>query len=34
MFKDTHYDAAAARLAVPVVAVKAVADVESNGVTH
>jgi hypothetical protein len=34
MFTDTHYDAAAARLGVPVVAVKAVADVESNGGAH
>lgn len=33
-FSDADYSAAAARLGVPVPAVRAVADVESNGVTH
>jgi hypothetical protein len=34
MFSEADYSAAAARLGVPVAAVRAVADVESNGVTH
>lgn len=34
MFTEADYAAAAARLGVPVAAVRAVADVESNGVTH
>lgn len=34
MFTESDYQAAAQRLQVPVAAIKAVADVESNGVTH